>query len=197
MSTRTLPVTGSGPLFALMPVMAVGVRSIDAPGKLGIASSAATESTRSAVPGLPVIIAFGPLLPEDATTVVPARAALLLATASGLSADPNGEPRDMLMTSMPSATARLIASTTTSVEPAHPKTRYAYSVARGATPGPMFHVCDEIVAALYGPVKVEPSDRTPSPAAVPATWDPCPKQSSGSGSGCGMSFGEPAGAAAL
>src|SRR5439155_6321876 len=87
------------------------------------ASRAATESARSADAGLPVISGFGPLLPAEATTTVPASDALFEATASGLVASPNGEPSDMLMTSMPSITAWLMASVTTLVEPEQPKTR--------------------------------------------------------------------------
>ena len=50
-------------------------------------------------------------------------AAFVDATASGLSFVPNDEPSDMLITSMSLSTAHSIASTTTSVEPAQPKTR--------------------------------------------------------------------------
>ena len=103
----------------------------------------------------------GPSLPAEATTITPALTAFVDATADGSSALPNGEPSDMLMTSMWFATAHSIASTVTSVEPSQPKTRSAYRVACGAMPGPMFHVCDEIVDAFQGPPYVEPSERTP------------------------------------
>src|SRR6266700_6110640 len=59
----------------------------------------------------------------------------------------------------------------------------------GAAPGPIVHECEPIVELLYGPLYVEPSERTPSPAAVPATCEPWPLQSSGFGSGCGTEFG--------
>ena len=68
---------------------------------------------------------FGPLLPDEATTMTPAFAAFVEATAVGSSVVPNGEPSDMLMTSMSLSTAHSIASTTTSVEPSQPKTRIA------------------------------------------------------------------------
>ncbi len=58
----------------------------------------------------------------------------------------------------------------------------------GATPGPMVHELPEIVVALYGPVYVLPFASTPEPAAVPATCEPCPLQSSGFGSGCGTGW---------
>ena len=57
--------------------------------------------------------------------MIPAFAAFVDATASGFDASPNGEPRDMLITSMPLSTAQSIASTTTFVEPAQPNTRIA------------------------------------------------------------------------
>ncbi len=65
----------------------------------------------------------GPLLPAEVTTMTPALAAFVEATADGSSFEPNGEPSDMLITSMSFATDHSIASTVTSVEPAQPKTR--------------------------------------------------------------------------
>src|SRR5262245_60820203 len=115
--------------------------------------------------------------------MTPSFAALLEATASGESGVPNGEPSDMLMTSMSLATAHSIASTTTSVEPAQPNTRTAYRSAFGATPGPTSQECELTVVLLYGPLNVWPSAVTPKPAAVPETCDPCPLQSSGLASG--------------
>ena len=61
--------------------------------------------------------------------------------------------------------------------------------APGATPGPTFHECDEIVDELYGPVNVVPSLSTPNPASVPAVCVPWLLQSSGFGSGTGTEFG--------
>ena len=110
---------------------------ICAPAKLGVGSCAATEIAPSALAGLPVMYAFGPSLPADATTMTPAFAALVAAAALGSSAPPNGEPSDMLMTCMPLSTAHSIASTVRSVEPSQPNTRTAYSSAFGATPGPI------------------------------------------------------------
>ena len=66
---------------------------------------------------------FGPLLPAEVTTMTPALAAFVEATADGSSAVPNEEPSDMLITSMSLSTAHSIASTVTSVEPSQPKTR--------------------------------------------------------------------------
>ena len=75
------------------------------------------------MPGEPVMYWFGPLLPAEVTTITPAFAAFVEATADGSSFEPNGEPSDMLITSMSLSTAHSIASTVTSVEPAHPNTR--------------------------------------------------------------------------
>ena len=72
-----------------------------------------------------------PALPAEATTMTPSLAALLAATADGSSAPPNGEPSDMLMTSMSWSTAHSMASTVTSVEPSQPNTRIAYRSAFG------------------------------------------------------------------
>src|SRR6188508_457372 len=94
---------------------------------------------------------LGPSLPEAATTMTPSFTALLAATASGESAVPKVEPRDMLITSMSCSTDHSIASITTSEEPSQPKTRTAYRSAFGATPGPTVHWCVETVEALYGP----------------------------------------------
>ena len=56
--------------------------------------------------------------------MTPSFAALVAATRrTDRRAVPKGEPSDMLMTSMSLSTAHSIASTTTSVEPAQPKTR--------------------------------------------------------------------------
>src|SRR5205807_4198584 len=111
-----------------------------APGKACQGSFAATEMAPSAVAGEPVTYGLGPLLPADATTMTPALAAFVDATASGSSFEPNGEPSDMLMTSISLSTAHSIASTVTSVAPAQPKMRTAYRSAFGATPGPTFHL---------------------------------------------------------
>ncbi len=58
----------------------------------------------------------------------------------------------------------------------------------GATPGPTSHEAPETVVALYGPVYVWPFARTPKPAIVPAVCVPWPLQSSGFGSGTGVSL---------
>ncbi len=75
------------------------------------------------MPGEPVMYWFGPPLPAEVTTITPALAAFVDATADGSSLVPNDEPSDMLITSMSCSTAHSIASTVTSVEPSHPKTR--------------------------------------------------------------------------
>src|SRR6476469_8349955 len=106
-----------------------------APGNVGVdASTAATAIALLAVLGEPVTYAFGPLLPADATTTVPPSAATSDATASGSSVRPKTEPSDRLITSAPSRTARLIASTTIAevTEPVQPKTLYARILAFGA-----------------------------------------------------------------
>ncbi len=83
-------------------------------------------------------------LPPAATTTTPIDTRLLVAIASGLSFSPNGAPRDMFTTSMPSAWETLYAathsraSTTRSVEPSQPNTLRATSFALGATPGPIW-----------------------------------------------------------
>src|SRR5438045_9790627 len=122
------------------------------PGKVCHGSIAAVVMAPAAVPGEPVMYWLGPLLPADVTTMTPAFAALVDATAEGSSFEPNGEPSDMLITSMSLSTAQSMASTVTSVEPSQPNTRTAYSSALGATPGPMAQLCDAIVDALYLPL---------------------------------------------
>ena len=50
----------------------------------------------------------------------------------------------------------------------------------------------ETVVALYGPEYELPFESTPPPAAVPATCEPWPAQSSGFGSGLGVGwYGKP------
>ena len=93
------------------------------PGNVGVGSLAAVAIAPAAVPGEPVMYWLGPLLPAEVTTMTPALAAFVDATADGSFVDPNGEPSDMLITSMSFSTAHSIASTVTSVEPAQPKTR--------------------------------------------------------------------------
>src|SRR5882724_3362943 len=139
--------------FASMACSVVPVlKARFAPGNEGVGSLAATLIPPLPVPGEPVTYGLGPELPAEQTTMTPAFAAFVEATALGSSALPNGEPSDMLITSMPLATAHSMASTVTSVEPPQPKTRTAYRSAFGATPGPTNHECDEMVVALYGPV---------------------------------------------
>ncbi len=84
--------------------------------------------------------------------MTPALTALSEASASAVSAPPKSEPSDMLTTSMSLATAQSRASTTTSVEPAQPKTRTAYRSACGATPGPTSKVRSVYVVVSYGPL---------------------------------------------
>ena len=64
---------------------------------------------------------------------------------------PNGDPSDMLITSMWCFTAQSIASSTTSVVPVQPKMRSAYRVAPGAVPGPTSQDSRARDAASYGP----------------------------------------------
>ncbi len=52
-------------------------------------------------------------------------------------------------------------------------------------PGPTRRLANGVLES-YGPVKVWPSASMPKPAAVPATWLPCPPQSNGFGSGLGV-----------
>src|SRR5919198_5619906 len=105
--------------------MVVAPNVSDAPGGLGGGSLAATETAPSALAGELVMYWLAPLLPAAAMTTTPARAALVDATADGSSFEPNGEPSDMLMTSMSWSTAHSIASTVTSVAPLQPTTRTA------------------------------------------------------------------------
>ena len=107
-----------------------------APGKLGMASTAATSMARDDAPGSLLMYAPAPSLPAAATTTTPAFAALSAATASADRGSPKGEPSDRLMTSRWFLTAQSMASTTMSVVPVQPKMRRAYSVASGAEPGP-------------------------------------------------------------
>src|SRR6266568_1082571 len=108
-----------------------------APGNEAWASLAATLIAPVPVDGEPVMYWFAPLLPAEATTIIPALATFVEAIADASSAVPNGEPSDMLITSMPSSKAMLIASTVTFVKPVQPNTRYAKRSALGATPGPI------------------------------------------------------------
>src|SRR3989337_1578799 len=94
------------------------------PGNDGVESFAATRIAPVPAAGEPVMYWFAPLLPADATTTIPALATFVEATADALEGSPKGEPSDMLMTSMPSSNAMLIASTVTPVDPRQPKTRY-------------------------------------------------------------------------
>src|SRR6059036_1943195 len=103
--------------LALIAGIVVPEKVSVAPGKLGYGSFAATDMAPSPVAGEPVMYGLGPLLPADATTITPAFAALVDATADGSSFVPNDEPSDMLMTSMSLSTAQSMASTTTSVGP--------------------------------------------------------------------------------
>src|SRR5262245_6300946 len=89
-----------------------------------VASLAAVLITPVPVPGEPVMYWLGPLLPADVTTITPAWATFVDATADASPAVPKGEPSDMLITSTPSSKAMLIASTVTFVDPLHPNTRY-------------------------------------------------------------------------
>ncbi len=125
------------------------------------------------MPGEPVIIALGPSLPAEATTIVPARAALSAAMASRVVPYPKVLPSDMLITSAPSFTARSMPAATSEsfAEPSHPNTRYAISEACGAEPGPMSKVVPARAAFVYGPPYVVPPS-TPKPAAVPETCEP-------------------------
>src|SRR5919198_2093242 len=70
------------------------------PGNFATGSFAATLIAPTPVDGEPAMYSPGPLLPTDATTMIPAFAALVAATADGSSAVPNGDPSDMLITSM-------------------------------------------------------------------------------------------------
>src|SRR5207302_8587753 len=94
-----------------------------APGKLGVGSFAATEIAPSPVDGEPTMYWFAPLLPAEATTMMPAFAALVDATADGSSAEPNMDPSDMFTTSMSLSTAQSSASNTTSLDPSQPNPR--------------------------------------------------------------------------
>src|SRR5664279_1921759 len=117
------PLGSTAPLASIAVIGLPGERLRIAPGNDWVGSLAATLTAPALEAGVPVMYAFGPSLPEDAITITPSRAAFVDATASGESGLPNGEPRDMLITSMWFATDHSIASTTTSVEPWQPKTR--------------------------------------------------------------------------
>src|SRR5215472_7684089 len=97
-----------------------GLVVIRTPGTFDSGSFAATEMAPSAVDGDPTRYWLGPALPAEATTMMPALAAFVAASASGVSLVPKSEPSDMLITSMSWSTAHSIASTTTSVGPAQP-----------------------------------------------------------------------------
>ena len=111
--------------LALIAGIVVPEKLSVAPGNPGKGSFAATEMAPSAVAGEEVTYGLAPPLPADATTMTPAFAAFVDATAAGSSFEPNVEPSDMLMTSMSLSTAHSIASTTRSVAATQPKTRTA------------------------------------------------------------------------
>ena len=122
--TRTFSAPlGSGvqPLALIAVIAPPGVSVICAAGKVDVGSFAATLITSLPEAGSPVMYAFEPSLPEEATTMTPSCAAFSAATASGESGLPNGEPSDMLITSMLLSTAHSIASMTSFVGPLQPK----------------------------------------------------------------------------
>src|SRR6185503_8726355 len=145
--------TGSAPAGRAAPLALIAVRVVPvlnataALGKDGVGSLAATLRAPVPVEGDPTRYGLVPELPAEATTITPLFAALVEATALGSSTEPKGEPSDMLITSMSLSTAHSMASTVTSVDPAHPKTRTAYRSALGATPGPTFQLWAEMVLA--------------------------------------------------
>ena len=80
---------------------------------------------RTPLPDAGSLVRYGlePELPDDATTMMPALAALSAATAVGSSLVPNEPPSDMLMTCIPWATAQSMPSMIASDGPRQPKTR--------------------------------------------------------------------------
>src|SRR5919106_996411 len=127
-----------------------GVRRSETPGNCWLLSSAAVAMAPLPEPGAPVMYCAGPLFPAEVTTEIPAAAAFVDAIADGLSARPNAEPSDMLITSMSFSTAQSIACTVTWVAPLQPKTRTKYRSACGATPGPISQ-SSSCVEESYGP----------------------------------------------
>src|SRR5690348_15631154 len=119
------PLGSAAPLASIVAIDAPVLENVRvAPGYCGtLPSMPATDRTPLAVLGEPTTYAPGPLLPADATTVIPSLKAFWEATDVGSSTPPSGEPSDMLITSTPSATARLMARSTTLLDPAHPNTR--------------------------------------------------------------------------
>ena len=116
--------TGKAPPGSAAPLALMAcVVPMRAPWNIGVGSTAATEIAPSALAGEPVMYALAPLLPAEATTMMPALAALVEACADGSSAVPKGAPSDILITSMSWSTAQSIASTVTSVDPSQPNTR--------------------------------------------------------------------------
>ncbi len=118
------------------------------PGNAFVGSSAATLSAPAPEAGEPVMYGLAPSFPEAATTITPSFAAFVAAWAAGSSVEPNGEPSDRLITSMPFWTAQSIASRVRLVGPWQPKILIAYRSAFGATPGPTAQVLSETVVAL-------------------------------------------------
>ena len=120
---KIVPLEKEAP-FAFIAVIVPSVLiSMVAPGNEAVASLEATLIVPVPAPGAPVMYWFAPLLPADATTITPALATFVEATADASSAVPKTEPSDMLITSTSSSNAMLMASTVTLVEPAQPKTR--------------------------------------------------------------------------
>src|SRR5690348_7413410 len=119
------PLGSGAPLASIVAIGATALENVRvAPGYVGtLPSIAATDRTPLAVLGEPTTYAPGPLLPADATTVIPSLKAFWAATDVASSMPPSGDPSDMLITSTASCAARLIARSTTLLEPAHPNTR--------------------------------------------------------------------------
>src|SRR5579871_4447136 len=102
-----------------------------------VLSNEATPITLLPRPGaLAAQIPLVPSLPIDATTTTPLLTRRVPAIAVGHWGQPNDAPILMLTTCMPSLSARSIAAImmSSAVEPAHPNTRYAPKLTRGATP---------------------------------------------------------------
>ena len=132
---------------------------------MAMLSNDATPITFLPTPGAPAVYRpSAPLLPIDATTATPLLTSRSEACAVGYCGHWYDEPMLMLSTFIPSASTRSIAASmmSASVEPWQPKTRYEPKVTPGATP----------LTAPFAPT-------------MPATWVPCPAQSSGRASGCG------------
>ena len=152
------------------PSMAVGPAALNVVmvsstvGAVPLSSMAPAVMTSGSSPGEVIVPLFGPVLPADATTTMPAFQAASTARSSGLVTDDGkgGAPIEMLSTWMPSEPRFCTAHCTP-----------AMTVARSVEPDAPEALIDTRLAPGASPMYAPPDD-APLPAIRPATKVPCP-----------------------